>query len=119
MEIENITTKGFGDKEKINGMIDVRACNKPAGKVSLHLLLELYILESPQFTLYPNQILFDVVRSFRSIEAGFQSRTSVYFTEIKLAASYLEFLPKIYQVSDPSFHFLSRKSNSEIIASTL
>mgnify|MGYP000846913256 CR=1 FL=1 len=34
MEVDSIATFNL-DKEKVNGMIDVRACNKPAGKVSL------------------------------------------------------------------------------------
>lgn len=38
MEVENITTITFNEKEKVNGVIDVRSCNKPAGKVRIFFL---------------------------------------------------------------------------------
>lgn len=41
MEIETITTITFNDKDKVNGMIDVRACNKPAGKVRRFKIIKL------------------------------------------------------------------------------
>lgn len=37
MEIDSIACINFIEKEKINGAIDVRACNKPAGKVRIYL----------------------------------------------------------------------------------